>query len=306
MKFDRPLPITDIARWIDAEIQGDSSGKAFGINEIHKVGRGDIMFVDVEKYYDRALSSPASFVIIDRKLKDIPKGKTLLVVSNPFEAYESIVRKYRPLAPLSFEGISKDAKIHRSTVIEPGAIIAPQVVIGKNCYIQSRAIIMPYTFIGDNVIVQPSAVLSSDAFYFKKAENKYIKWTSGGRVVLEDDVQIGSGCTINKGVSGDTVIGKGTKIDCLVHVGHGVVIGKNCLIAAQVGIGGKTIIGDNVTIYGQVGIIQNLIIGDGVTILAKSGVSKNLEAGGTYFGIPASDARSQYRQLATLRSLTSR
>jgi UDP-3-O-[3-hydroxymyristoyl] glucosamine N-acyltransferase len=306
VKFDKPLPIADIARWIDAEILGDTGGKASGINEIHKVGRGDITFVDVEKYFERALSSQASFVIIDKKLKDIPKDKTLLVVGNPFQAYETIVRKYRPFTPLSFDGISKEAQIHRSTVIEPGAVIAHQVVIGKNCHIQTHAILMPYTYIGDNVIVQPSAVLSSDAFYFKKTETGYTKWTSGGRVVLEDDVQIGSGCTINKGVSGDTVIGQGTKIDCLVHVGHGVVIGKNCLIAAQVGIGGKTIIGDNVTIYGQAGIIHNLIIGDGVTILAKSGVSKNLEAGGTYFGSPATDARSQYRQLATLRNLTNR
>jgi len=122
-------------------------------------------------------------------------------------------------------------------------------------------------------------------------------------VIIEDNVDIGAGCTINKGVSGDTTIGAGTKIDCQVHIGHDARIGKNCLIAAQAGISGNTVLGDEVVVYGQVGIAQNLKIGAKAVILAKSGVSKDLEGGKTYFGYPAQEAREAYKELATLRQL---
>ncbi|HHS96168.1 MAG TPA: UDP-3-O-(3-hydroxymyristoyl)glucosamine N-acyltransferase, partial [Phaeodactylibacter sp.] len=143
----------------------------------------------------------------------------------------------------------------------------------------------------------------TDAFYFKSNPDGYTKWRSGGRVIIEDRVDIGAGCTINKGVSGDTIIGEGSKLDGQVHIGHGVVVGKNCLFAAQVGIGGKTTIGDGVILYGQVGVIQNIHIGDKAIVLAKAGVSKSLEGGKTYFGAPAEEARKYYRMLAALRML---
>lgn len=122
-------------------------------------------------------------------------------------------------------------------------------------------------------------------------------------MILENDVEIGAGCTINRGVSGETIIGAGSKLDCQIHVGHGVVIGKNCLIAAQTGIAGKTIIGSNCTIYGQVGIAQNLKIGDNVVLLAKSGASKDLESNKTYYGTPAGEAREKFKEIAAIRML---
>lgn len=122
-------------------------------------------------------------------------------------------------------------------------------------------------------------------------------------MVIEDHVEIGAGCTINKGVSGDTVIGEGTKLDCQVHVGHGAVIGKNCLIAGQVGIGGKTTIEDDVVLYGQVGVVQAVRIGKGAIVSAGAGVSKDLEGGKTYFGSPAEESGVRYRELAALRHL---
>ena len=123
------------------------------------------------------------------------------------------------------------------------------------------------------------------------------------RVVIEDNVDIGAGCTINKGVSNDTIIGEGTKIDCQVHIGHDAQIGKNCLIAAQAGISGNTVIEDEVVIYGQVGVAQNLRIGKKAIILAKSGVSKDLAGDKTYFGYPAQEVRDAYKELAILRQL---
>ncbi len=301
MKFPKPIPIKEIAAQIDAQIIGDDSLLATGINEIHQVQKGDITFVDVPKYYEKSLNSPASIIIINQKTK-CPKGKALLLCQNPFEAYNSIVWEHRPFQPLK-STISDTAVIHPSSVIEPGAIIGHHVQIGKDCYIQSNVVVAEHTIIGDNVVIHAGAIIGTDAFYFKKDTTGYHRWRSGGRVILEDAVEIGAGCTINKGVSGDTIIGEGTKLDSQIHIGHDVVVGKRCLFAAQVGIGGNTIIGDEVVLYGQVGIAQNLKIGDKAVVLAKSGVSKDLEAGKAYFGYPAGEARVTYRELAALRHL---
>ncbi|MCB0617715.1 MAG: UDP-3-O-(3-hydroxymyristoyl)glucosamine N-acyltransferase, partial [Saprospiraceae bacterium] len=157
--------------------------------------------------------------------------------------------------------------------------------------------------IGEHVTIQAGAIIGTDAFYYQRREEGYAKWRSGGRVVIEDRVEIGAGCTINKGVSGDTIIGEGSKLDCQVHIGHGVVIGKNCLLAGQVGVGGKTVIEDNVVLYGQVGVIQRVRIGRDAVVLAGAGVSKSLEGGKVYFGAPASEAPTKYREIAALRHL---
>jgi UDP-3-O-[3-hydroxymyristoyl] glucosamine N-acyltransferase len=233
---------------------------------------------------------------------ECPVGKALLICDRPFEAYDGLVRQYRPFQPLD-AAISESAFIHPSTIIEPGVTIGHHVVIGKNCYIQANAYIGNHTHIGNLVIIQAGAILGTDAFYFQKTEAGLKKWHSGGRVVIEDHVDVGAGCTINKGVSGDTIIGAGTKLDCQVHIGHGAVIGKNCIIAGQTGIGGKSIIEDNVVLYGQVGVAQRVRIGQGAVVSAKSGVSKDLEGDKAYFGIPAAEIRVRQRELAALRHL---
>ena len=302
MKFKQPIAVKDIAEKYDLEIIGDANFMATGINEIHKVEAGDITFVDVERYFQKSLTSAASIIILNKKI-ECPEGKVLLYCETPFEVYNKIVKNFRPFEPL-FTDISNRAIIHPSAIIEPNAIIAGNVKIGKYSYIQSNVTIHEHTVIGDHVKIHSGSVIGTDAFYFKKEEEGFEKWRSGGRVVIEDRVDIGAGCTISKGVSGDTIIGEGTKIDCQVHIGHGVVVGKNCLFAAQVGIGGKTIIEDEVTLYGQVGVAQSIRIGAKAIVLAKSGVSKTLEGGKTYFGAPAIEAREYYRQMAALRMLS--
>lgn len=301
MKFSRPIPIKEIAALIQAEIIGDDKIQATGINEIHQVEPGDITFVDVKKYFKKSLSSKASIVILNERVA-APKGKTLLLCDEPFKAYNDLVLSHRPFTPLD-QLHHPTAKIDPSAIIEPNVIIGPHVVIGPECHIMANAVLAEYTELGKGVIVQSGANIGTDAFYFKRTPQGYTKWRSGGRVLLADHVDIGSGCTINKGVSGDTIIGEGTKLDCQVHIGHDVRIGKRCLFAAQVGIGGNTIVGDDVIMYGQVGIAQNLTIGNKVVILAKSGVSKDIEDGKIYFGYPAGEARSTYRELAALRHL---
>lgn len=301
MKFDQPIPITEIANKYNLKISGDSTLIALGINEIHKVAPGDITFVDYEKYYSKSLNSAATIILIDKEV-ECPPGKALMVCDHPFLVYDDIVRTHRPFRPLT-ANIHPSARIHDSVIIEPNVIIGPDVEIGAHTHIQAGAIIHEHVIIGEHVLIQSGVLIGTDAFYFQKKDGQFNKWRSGGSVIIEDHADIGAGSTINRGVSGNTIIGKGTKIDCQVHVGHGAVIGQNCLIAAQTGIAGKSVIGNNCVLYGQVGVAQSLTIGDGAILLAKTGVSKSLDGGQTYFGYPADEVRTKYKELAALRQL---
>ncbi len=301
MKLPAPVPIGEIAKQIGATLIGDPAQLATGLNEIHKVEPGDITFVDVEKYFHKSLHSAATFIILPTRVES-PEGKILLLHPQPFEAYNGLVLSLRPVRPLTAP-VSEETYIHPTAILEPGVVLGPDVNIGARSHIGANAVIYEHTIIGEDVYIGAGALIGTDAFYFKRYPEGYEKWRSCGRVIIEDRVDVGAGCTINKGVSGDTIIGAGTKIDCQAHIGHGVVVGKNCLIAAQTGISGKTTIGDNVVLYGQVGIAQNLHLADRVTVLAQSGVSKDLESDKIYFGSPAQEARTSYRELAALRRL---
>ncbi len=301
MKLHNPIPVRDLAKRFNMKLIGNEHQLIYGINEIHKVETGDLTFVDVEKYYDKSIHSAATIILINKEVK-VPEGKTLLLTESPFDIYNQLVLEARPIVP-QLVSISETAYIHPSAIIEANVSIGHHAVIGAGSHIQCNSVIGEFSVIGNNVNIQQGVVIGSDAFYFKKTAEGYKKWRSGGRVIIHDHVEIGAGCTINKGVSGDTIIGEGTKIDCQVQIGHGVVIGKHCLIASQVGIAGKTIIGDHCVFYGQVGITQNLLIGDRVVVLAKSGVDKNLETGKTYFGIPVGEVRTKLKEMATLRIL---
>ncbi len=302
MKFPQPIPVRHLAERFGAQLIGDDTLFAYGINEIHRVEPGDIAFSDAPKYFQKTLNSPASIILLNAPTT-CPPGKAILVVENPFEVYDTLVRDHRPFEPCVTH-ISHKAEIHPTAIIEPGVVIAGHVRIGAHSYVQANTYIGEYTIIGEEVCIGPNCIIGSDAFYFKKhPDGTFQKWRSGGRVVIGDRVDIGAGCTINKGVSSDTIVGEGSKLDCQIHIGHDVVIGKNCLFAAQVGIGGETIIEDNVVLYGQVGVIQAVRIGKGAVVLAGSGVSKSLEGGKTYFGSPAEEVRTKYRELAALRAL---
>lgn len=299
MDFPAPVSVKNLAETYNLEIVGDDTLMALGINEIHKVRPGDITFVDIEKYYQKSLLSAATIILINKQVP-CPEGKVLLICEDPFSVYNQLVWQNRPFQPLLAER-GEQVIIGEGTIIEHGVHIGHQVRIGANCYIQAGSYIGDHTTVGNNVNIQAGALIGTDAFYFKKIDGQYIKWRSGGRVIIEDAVEIGAGSTINRGVSGETIIGAGSKLDSQVHIGHGAVIGKNCLIAAQTGIGGKTVIGDNCVLYGQVGVAQNLHIGDNTVILAKSGVSKSLEGGKTYFGYPAGEAREKYKEQAAIK-----
>lgn len=304
MRFNSPVAITDIAEIIGATIKGNDKGSATGINEIHKVEAGDLVFVDHPKYYKKCIESAATFIIINQET-DFPPEKSLLIVEQPFEAYQKIVSHFRPFSP-SLKNISDSASIGEDTVVMPGAYIGNEVSVGKNCVIYPNAVIMDHCVIGDNVIIQAGSVIGSDAFYYNKKTNRpvhYKKMLSCGRVVIENDVEIGAGCTIDRGVSSDTVIGAGTKMDNLVHIGHDTVVGKNCLFAAQVGIAGATTIEDNVILWGQVGVSKTLTIGKDTEVYAQSGVPATLEGGKKYFGSPVQEASVKMKELVWIKRI---
>ena len=304
MRFEKAVPLREIAALIGARVVGNSDGAATGINEIHKVEEGDLVFVDHPKYYQKCINSAASFIIINRET-DFPAHKALLLVDDPFEAYQTIVSHFRPFAPLT-KTISDTASIGEGSVVMTGAVIGHHVQIGNNTIIHPNAVIMDHCIIGNNVVIQSGTVIGSDAFYYNKKtarEIHYKKMLSGGRVVIEDSVEIGANCTIDRGVSGDTVIGAGTKIDNLVHIGHDTVVGKNCLFAAQVGIAGATVIEDEVILWGQVGVSKTLTIGKGAEVLAQSGVPSSLDGGKRYFGYPAEDALAKMKEFVWIKRI---
>ncbi|MGH2564945.1 MAG: UDP-3-O-(3-hydroxymyristoyl)glucosamine N-acyltransferase [Ginsengibacter sp.] len=304
MRFEKPVSLNTIAKLIGAEIVGDINALATGINEIHKVEEGDLVFVDHPKYYEQCIHSRASFIIINKKI-EFPQGKALLIVAEPFEAYQTIVDHFRPFAP-SMKMKSDSVNIGEDTVIFPNVYIGNHVRIGSRCIIHPGVIVMDHCIIGDDVIIQAGTVIGSDAFYYNKKTNRdihYKKMKSCGRVVIENAVEIGAGCTIDRGVSGDTLIGAGTKIDNLVQIGHDTVIGKNCLFAAQVGIAGATTIEDNVILWGQVGVSKTLTIGKNAIVYAQSGVPASLEGGKNYFGSPAEDASIKKREFVWIKRI---
>lgn len=301
MKLIPSQTVDSLAKIIGASYAGRRDHKITGLNEIHKVETGDLVFVDVEKYYDIALNSAATTILINKKI-DCPDGKALIFSNDPVRDFNILTRHFMPFQKAD-SMMSATAKIGAGTLIQPNVFIGNHVRIGMNCLLHAGATIYDHTEIGDNVIIHPNAVIGSDAFYFKKRSGCYEKYHACGNVVIEDDAEIGAGCTIDRGVTGDTRIGAGTKIDNLVQIGHDTVIGKNCLIAAQVGIAGAVVIEDDVTLWGQVGVPSNVRIGKGAVILAQSGITKSLEGGKVYFGSPAEENRKKLRELALIRKI---
>jgi UDP-3-O-[3-hydroxymyristoyl] glucosamine N-acyltransferase len=304
MKLQTPISVVKIAEMISAKLLGNEKNMLEGINEIHMVEAGDLTFVDHPKYYDKSLNSAATIVLINKEV-EVPKGKTLLISDDPFRDYVFLVKQFRPFEK-SNQHVSSSAKIGEGTHLQPGVFVGNHAKIGKNCLIHANVSIYDFCEIGDNVIIHSGTVIGGDAFYYKKRNSPqifYDKMESCGRVIIHDNVEIGSGCTIDKGVSGDTVIGWGTKIDNQVHIGHDTVVGKNCLFAAQVGIAGVTKIEDGVILWGQVGVNKDLVIGENAVVYAQSGVAKSIEGNKIYFGSPVQEAREKMKELALIKQL---
>lgn len=301
MRFPKVHSLQEIAGLLQCEFVGDANFPISGMNEIHVVEPGDIVFVDHPKYYDKALQSAATIVLINKKV-DCPEGKALLISDDPFRDFNTLTKHFKPFQHSSLS-IAASATIGENTLIQPNTFVGNNVVIGKNCLIHSNVSIYDNTIIGDNVIIHAGTVIGADAFYYKKRPEGFDQLLSGGRVVIEDHVGIGALCTIDKGVTGDTTIGEGTKLDNQVHVGHDTVIGKKCLIASQTGIAGCVIIEDEVTMWGQVGTTSGITIGTKAVIMGQTGVTKSVDGGKSYFGTPIEESREKLKQLANVKRI---
>ena len=301
MKFNKTETLESIASFLNATYKGDPRFEIVGLNEIHKVEKGDLTFVDHPKYYDKALSSAATTILINKEMEP-PAGKALIFSEDPFVDFMKLIRKFRPFLGAQ-EMISQTARIGSGTIIQPGVFIGDQVKIGKNCIIHPNVTIYDHSVIGNHVIIHSGTVIGGDGFYFQKRKDRVVKFESCGRVVIHDHVEIGACCTVDRGVTGDTVIGEYTKFDNHIQVGHDTQIGKRCMFASAVLVAGVTRIEDDVTLWGQVVVNKDIIIHSGAIVLAVSAVDKTLEGNKTYFGAPAIEASKKWREMAMMRKL---
>jgi len=298
-----PTNIKTIAAIVNAPFIGNENHIITGFNEIHRVEEGDVVFVDHPKYYDKALQSAATTVIINKEV-ECPEGKALIIHPEPFTAFNQLTQHFQP-KHYSSNPISFSAKIGKNAIIMPGCFIGNNVVIGDNCILHPNVVVYDNCEIGNNVIIHAGTIIGSDAFYFKNRKTHFEQLQTCGRVIIKDNVRIGSNCTLDKGVTADTIIGKGTIIDNLVHIAHDVIIGEMCLFAANVAIAGCCNIGNNVTMWGQVGVSSDITIGDCAVIQAQSGVAENIPGKKVYFGTPAHEAREKMREVFAVKQLPS-
>jgi UDP-3-O-[3-hydroxymyristoyl] glucosamine N-acyltransferase len=297
MTFNQSHTIASIAQMIGANIVGNPQLLVTGSNLIHRVAEGQMVFVAHPKYYQMAIDSKASVILLNQII-DCPPHKALLISEDPFGDFNKI-----NLQLANGQPAGQDNQIGPETYIHPSATIGQGVQIGRGCSIGPNVVINDHTIIGNFVQIQAGTIIGSEAFYYRKAPYGFEKLQSVGHVIIEDYVEIGANCTIDRGIADSTIISKSTKMDNQIQIGHDTIIGERCLIASQVGISGSCFIGNDVTIWGQVGVASAIKIGDKAIILAKSGVSKDLKGGKTYFGLPAEEATGFYKKTVRINNL---
>ncbi len=300
MTFKSPQTLKTIAELIGAKYVGDENFQIFGTNEIHRVKKGEIVFVNHPKYYDKALHSEATIILIDKEVA-CPEGKALLVSDDPFRDFNKINDHFTGIQ--TFETTGNNLSVGENCKIHPSVIIGNDVKIGDNCMIFPNVVIGDRTIIGNNCIIQAGTVLGGDAFYYNKNAEGYRKMLSVGNVILEDNVEIGVNCCIDRGVTDSTIIKKGSKLDNLIQIGHDTVLGERTLVASGAMIAGCCIIEDDVQVWGQVGMASGKRVGKGAVLLGKTGVNRDLEGGKTYFGSLAEEFREYLKKEVKLKNL---
>ncbi|MBR0324133.1 MAG: hypothetical protein IIX06_06545, partial [Bacteroidales bacterium] len=266
--------------------------------------------IDPQQFY-KFRFNPEEF--ISKVVKLINEQKATMIVEHisydetggPLDAFNKLILSYRRFEPATAM-IGHKAEIGEGTIIEPGVFIGDKVKIGKNCIIHPNVTIYNHVIIGDNVIIQSGSVIGGDACYFQRRPDGFVKFESCGRVIIEDDVEIGACCCVDIGVTSDTIVGKGTKMDNFVQIGHDAKLGKNCFLGAHASVGGVTVVKDNVSIWAMGSVNKDLVIAEGTVVLAYSGVDKDTLPGKTYFGVPADEAMKKWREIATIKALSNK
>ena len=313
----RTYTLAQLADTIGATLVGDGALVVSGLARLQDAGPGQLSFFANRRYLEQARSSAATALIVP---EDFPAdgGPALLKVADPYAAYASIAALFEEpegivpgVHPSALVGrgvaLGKDVHVGARVVIGDRAVLGDRASVGSGCFI-GRGVrvgagtrlgacvtLLAGTSIGERCIVQSGTVVGSDGFGYVKEGGGHRRIPQLGGVRIEDDVEIGANCTVDRGSLADTRIGRGTKIDNLVQIAHNVDVGEHVLIVAQVGVSGSTLIGDGAVVAGQVGIVGHIEIGAGVRIGAQSGVSKSIPAGEEWFGYPARERRQAFR-----------
>jgi UDP-3-O-[3-hydroxymyristoyl] glucosamine N-acyltransferase len=319
------MKLSEIARLLQGHLEGDADTEITGLAKIEDAAPGDLTFVANPKYQKFLKHTKASAILVGKDLQDIDLPH--IRVDDPYFAFLIALEFFNPPVKPNFTGIHPSSDVSDSAVIEEGVVVGPFVYIGERAVIRSGTLLYPgcvvmddaeighdcvifphvsireKCLIGSRVIIHNGTVIGSDGFGFAPTGDTYRKIPQMGRVVIEDDVEIGANCTIDRATLGETLIRKGCKLDNLIQIAHNVVIEANTVIAAQSGISGSTKIGRNVTIAGQVGTVGHITIGDKAIVAAKSGVSKDVPAGEVWFGYPAQPIMKQKKIEASSRHL---
>ncbi|MBI3881645.1 MAG: UDP-3-O-(3-hydroxymyristoyl)glucosamine N-acyltransferase [Verrucomicrobia bacterium] len=319
-----PFTASEIARHLDGEVLGDGALVLKGFAHVATARPGDLTFAENDTYFTAAEQSQASAILVSADFKS--NGKTLIKVKNSRVAFAKVMPLFFPEAPLP-AGIHATAVVAASAQVDPSAHVGPHCVIGEGVRVGARSALLGGNHIGDgsrlgddvklfpNVVVyadtqighrvriHAGTCIGSDGFGYVLDAGTHLKVPQIGNVIIHDDVEIGSNVSIDRGALGSTVIGKGTKIDNLVQVGHNVVIGEGCIIIAQVGIAGSSKLGNFVTLAGQAGIAGHLKIGDQAIIMAQSGVMTDVPPGVQWLGAPAQPDKDFKRQIIAIMKL---
>ncbi len=320
------MTVQEIARIINAQIEGDATLDITGVAKIEEAQAGHISFVSNPKYAQYLTTTKASAVIVSNDLKG-DANTVLLRTANPYFAFMKVVRQFFPQESLIEKGVHPTAVIHETaqlgenirigahvvvgsncqigsdTVLMPGVVIGSGVTIGEGCTIHARVSLRERVVLGDRVVIHDGTVIGSDGFGFAPEGGTYHKIPQVGIVIIEDDVEIGANTTIDRASLGETRIKRGAKLDNLIQVGHNCTIGENTVIAAQTGLSGSTHIGRHVRVGGQVGFAGHMSIGDNVAIGAQSGVSKSVPSDQFVFGYPAKPHGEAFRIQAAVHRL---
>ena len=313
-----------LAEYVGAKIAGDPNIVIESVATLDNAGTGDISFLSNRKYENHLKTTKASAVVVK---KENETTAALLIADDPYYALRQIVvllhghRRHKKTGVSTKASIAKTAKLGEDCniydfvtisdnvkigdrcVLYPGAFVGPETKIGDDCILYPNAVVFDNCIIGDRVIIQANATVGEDGFGFATHKGQHHKIPHIGRVILEDDVEIGSNSGIERGTLDDTIIGKGTKIGDQVAIGHGTKVGPHCLLVAQVGISGSTTLGHHCVAGGQAGIVGHIKIGDGVRIAAQAGVANNVESGKALFGTPAIDANKAKRAYVMIAKL---
>ena len=333
--------LAEICAWTGAAIEpvsADAGAPALrieGIAPLDRAGPRDLAFLDNPRYApDLARTHAGACLVSRRHAGGVPKGTVALVAQDPYRAFALAAAKLypaamRPESAFSTKGLSPDCRVHPTAHLEADITVDPGVVIGPGVEIGARTVIAANTVIGANVrigrdcaiaanvtlvnalignrvIIHAGARIGQDGFGFAMGPRGHLKVPQTGRVIIQDDVEIGANTTIDRGANRDTIVGEGTKIDNLVQIGHNVVIGRHCVIVAQVGISGSTTLEDFVSVGGQAGIAGHLRLGMGAQLAAASALMNHMPPGARWAGAPAKSGKAFFREIATLAKLAGR